>query len=102
MSWHKVADLDELEDSVPFGVEVNQEDIALYRLGDKLYATGNICTHQHAYLTDGYVDGDCIECPLHGGRFSIETGEACGGPVKDALKVYPIKVEGGSVFVDVD
>jgi nitrite reductase/ring-hydroxylating ferredoxin subunit len=102
MSWHKVAELSELADGVPFAVGVNDEEIALFLLGEKLFATSNVCTHQHAYLSDGYVDGDCIECPLHGGRFSIETGEACGGPVKDPLKVYPIKIDGDSVFVAVD
>lgn len=100
MTWHKVAQLDELEDGVPFGVEVGDDSIALYKVGEKVFGTGNICTHQHAWLTDGYLDGDCIECPLHGGRFNIETGAPCGGPVKVPLKVYPIRVEQGDILVE--
>jgi len=102
MTWHKVAQMDELEDDIPFAVEVDDQSIALYRVEGRLFATGNICTHQHAYLTDGYLDGDCIECPLHGGRFHIETGEPCGGPVDIPLKTYPIKEEQGVVYVEVD
>ena len=102
MTWHMVAQSEELEDDVAFAVDVEEEAIALYRVGGKLYATGNICTHQHAYMTDGYLDGDCIECPLHGGRFSIETGEPCGGPVEIPLKIYPVKEEQGSIYVDVE
>lgn len=101
MAWHKVADLAELEDDTPFAVDVGDEPIALYKLGDKVYATGNVCTHQHAWLTDGYLDGDCIECPLHGGRFNIETGAPCGGPVTEGIKVYPVKVEQGAIYVAV-
>jgi nitrite reductase/ring-hydroxylating ferredoxin subunit len=102
MTWHKVAQLNELQDDSPFAVDIEDESVALYKVDGKLFATGNICTHEHAYLTDGYLDGDCIECPLHGGRFHIGTGEPCGGPVKTGIRVYPVKVEQDEIFVELD
>lgn len=65
----------------------------------KFYATDDICTHEHAHLSDGFVEGDCIECPRHGGRFSYVTGEALGAPVCIDLRTHPVRIEGGKVEV---
>jgi nitrite reductase/ring-hydroxylating ferredoxin subunit len=100
MTWHPVALIKDVGQELPTPVDIGDESIALYNIDGVVYATSNICTHQHAYLSDGYLDGDCIECPLHGGRFHVPTGEVRGGPVKDGLKSYPVKVEGEQVFVE--
>ena len=55
----------------------------------------------YACLSDGYMDGDKIECPLHQGLFDIRTGKAEEGPVDEDLKVYQVKREGGRVLVDI-
>jgi len=65
------------------------------------YATDGICTHERAFLPDGLLMGTIIECPKHNGRFDIRTGEAKGAPVCINLKTYPVKVEGGRVFVQI-
>jgi len=75
---------------------------AVYRSpDDKYYATDGICTHEHAYLTDGLVMDNIVECPKHNGRFDYRTGAAKGAPVCVNLKTYPVKVEAGKVFIDV-
>ena len=84
------------------GVVVNGANVAVFNVGGSFHATSNICTHQFALLSEGYVDGDVIECPLHQGRFSILTGEPEGEPVSKPIRVFPIRVEGGDVFVDVE
>jgi nitrite reductase/ring-hydroxylating ferredoxin subunit len=84
------------------GVVVDGHDIALYRVGGQVYATSNVCTHQHALLTDGYLDGDCVECPLHQGRFSIVTGEARDGPVNEDLRTYAVAEADGFISVVLD
>jgi 3-phenylpropionate/trans-cinnamate dioxygenase ferredoxin subunit len=48
------------------------------------------------------VIDDIIECPLHQGRFHIPTGAPKGAPVHLPLRTYPVKVEGGEVFVGID
>lgn len=84
------------------GVVVGEQNIAVFNIDGRFHATSNVCTHQFALLSEGYVDGDVIECPLHQGRFSILTGEAEGDPVTQPIKVYPVRVEAGEVYVDLE
>ena len=91
----------EEEDLVRF--DHGGRSFAIYRSPDDAYfATDGLCTHEHVHLEDGLVMGDVIECPKHNGRFNYKTGVALGAPACVNLKTYPVKVEGGCVFVDVD
>lgn len=92
--------------------EIDAEDVARFDHGGrtfaiyhspdgKFYATDGLCTHEEAHLADGLVMDFIIECPMHNGRFDYRTGAAKGAPVCVNLKTYPVKVEGGKVFVDV-
>ena len=101
MAWHKVATKADLAEEEVIGVEVGDTEIAVYRLGETYYATSNICTHAFAFLSDGYVEDDCIECPLHQQLFRIATGEAVEGPAEEDLKTFPVKVEGEDILVEV-
>lgn len=100
MTWHKVAQEKEIQENSAFSLEIEGKPLAAYRLGESIYVLDDICTHERAFLSDGYVDGNCIECPVHGGRFLIATGEAQGGIVTEDLRTYPVKIENGVVFVD--
>jgi phenylpropionate dioxygenase-like ring-hydroxylating dioxygenase large terminal subunit len=100
MAWQKVASLDALRDGGVLGIDVDGTDIALFRMGDEVLATDGICTHAHASLADGFVEGDTIECPLHQALFHIRTGKALCGPATEDLKIYPVKVEGADVLID--
>ena len=101
MAWRKVAAVDELRDGGVIGVDIEGTTIALYRLGEDIYATDGICTHALALLADGFVDGDTIECPLHQAVFDIRTGEVVSGPATEGLNVYSVKREGNDVFIDI-
>jgi naphthalene 1,2-dioxygenase system ferredoxin subunit len=81
------------------GVIVAGRDIALYTVGDEVYATDNLCTHGHARLCDGFLDGHEIECPLHQGKFDVRDGRALCDPVTEAVRSHPVRIEGGRVFV---
>lgn len=102
MVWVEVAEAGTLEDGQVVGVEKKGFQLAVYRLGNEYFATSNICTHQFAFLSEGYVAADCIECPLHQGLFNIRTGEVEGGPVEIDLKTFPTKIDGGRVLVRLD
>jgi naphthalene 1,2-dioxygenase system ferredoxin subunit len=84
------------------GVAVDGRDIALYAVGEEVYATDNICTHGHARLCDGFLEGHEIECPLHQGKFDVRTGQATCAPPTEALRSYPVKIEGGRVWLALD
>jgi 3-phenylpropionate/trans-cinnamate dioxygenase ferredoxin component len=86
------------EDVAPFDYE--GKTYALYRTdNDRYFATDGVCTHEYAELADGFVMGTIIECPMHNGRFDFTTGEAKGAPACVNLATYPVKVEGGRIFV---
>lgn len=102
--WYRAVAASEVEEDDVIGVTVGEQgehEVAIYRLGGKFFATVDRCTHQTARLSDGLVVDDCIECPLHQGRFQIATGRARSGPVSVALKTYPVKIENGSVYVQI-
>jgi 3-phenylpropionate/trans-cinnamate dioxygenase ferredoxin subunit len=88
------------EDVVRFDHE--GRTFAIYRTdGDRYFATDGLCTHEQVQLSDGLVMGNIIECPKHNGRYDLTTGEAKGAPVCVNLQTYPVKVEGGRVFIQI-
>jgi naphthalene 1,2-dioxygenase ferredoxin component len=97
--WVTVAQLAAVGEGEVLGVEIGDKSIALYNIDGEIYATDNVCTHAFAMLSDGWLDGDCIECPLHAGRFEVRTGKALGPPVEDNIKVYPARVVGSDIQV---
>jgi len=82
-------------------VSVGDCDIALFNVGGTFYATAESCTHAFASLVDGYIDGDEVECPLHGARFSIATGQVLAEPATENLAVYPVRVEDDLILVGI-
>ncbi len=99
MTRHPAASAD-LNGKTILGVEIVGRDIALCKVGDAVFATGNICTHQHTYMTDGYLENGCIECPLHQAVFDVKTGEVLEGSAREPLPVYPVKMAEGQVWVE--
>lgn len=81
---------------------VDGRDIALYSVDGQIYATDNVCTHGHARLCDGFLEGHEIECPLHQGKFDVRTGQPTCAPVTEALRSYPVKIEAGRVWLALD
>ena len=101
-NWVDALAADDLPSDDVMGVSVGGRDIAIYSVGDDVYATDNICTHGHARLCDGFLDGHEIECPLHQGKFDVRDGTPTCAPVTEALRSYPIKVEGGRVLLQIE
>jgi naphthalene 1,2-dioxygenase system ferredoxin subunit len=99
-NWTDVSAFDDVPEEDVLGVETAGKDVALYNVDGQVYATDNICTHGHARLCDGFLDGFEIECPLHQGKFDIRDGRPTCDPVTEAVRAYPVKIENGRVFVD--
>lgn len=99
-NWTDVSAFDAVPEEDVLGVETAGMDVALYNVDGQVYATDNICTHGHARLCDGFLDGYEIECPLHQGKFDIRDGRPSCQPVTEAVRTYPVKIENGRVFID--
>jgi len=92
----QVGDLDE-EDVMPF--DFGAASYAIYRTKSGYYASDGYCTHEMALLADGFVIDEVIECPLHQGRFDVSTGKALSPPVSEALRTYPVRIDGGRILI---
>ena len=101
-NWVDALSADDLPTDDVQGIAVAGLDIAIYTVGDAVYATDNLCTHGHARLCDGFLEGHEIECPLHQGKFDVRDGKPTCDPVTEALRSYPVKIEGGRVFLQLD
>jgi p-cumate 2,3-dioxygenase ferredoxin subunit len=76
--------------------------VALYRVGDAIYATADTCTHGEASLSEeGILTGKIVECTFHFGTFDVTTGEPTGMPCEIPLKIYPVKVIDEQVCIEV-
>jgi 3-phenylpropionate/trans-cinnamate dioxygenase ferredoxin subunit len=76
--------------------------IAVFNADGALYAIDDTCTHQDASLSEGWLEGCFVECPLHAASFDLRTGEPTCLPAKRPVKTYPVFVKDGVVYVDVE
>jgi nitrite reductase/ring-hydroxylating ferredoxin subunit len=93
--------LSELADGSMQQVTVRGDLVGLYRRGEEIFAISDICTHEYAHLTDGDFECDDleVECPLHGSRFNVQTGEVRILPATKPVNTYQVKIEGDVVLV---
>ena len=77
------------------------ESIAVVHTQGEWFAVSDICSHADVSLAEGEVDGCTLECWLHGSRFDLRTGVPSGPPAVAPIPVYPVSVEGDTVFVTV-
>ena len=97
--WHLAAKTIEIDEDEPKDVRIGDLFLAIYKINNQYYATDDICTHEFSSLSQGYVDGDVIECPLHQARFHIPTGKVIGPPATEDLQTYAAKVVGDEFYV---
>ena len=99
--WVRVAAKADVGEGQVLGVRLGDKEVAVYHLpGGEYRATDNICTHEYAQLSDGWLEDGCIECPLHAAQFDIRTGKALCSPADVDLAVFEVKVEGDDVLVN--
>jgi nitrite reductase/ring-hydroxylating ferredoxin subunit len=101
IDFQTVAKLDEIPDGGMKQVVVRGDLVGLYRVGADIYAMGDVCTHEEAYLTEGEFEPDEleVECPLHASRFNVETGAVRILPAAKPEPTYQVRVEGELVLV---
>jgi 3-phenylpropionate/trans-cinnamate dioxygenase ferredoxin component len=95
----KACDENEIVEGKVKTVEIKDRPIAIARYGGQLYAIDNICTHDGGHLGEGNVIQGQIQCPRHGARFDLKTGQMTRMPAVIGISTYEVKVENGQVFV---
>ena len=98
----RVCALDDLPAVGAVQADINGKLVAIVRdsAGD-VHAIDDTCSHANVSLSEGDVEDTAIECWLHGSRFDLRSGKPIGLPTTTPIAVYPVKIDGGDVFVSV-
>ena len=97
-----VARLSDLPEGRGVLVEVGDHRIAVFRVGEDVYAIGDRCSHAEASLAEGELFDFDVECPRHGSEFDIRTGEPASLPATRPVPVYTATVVDGQVVLDLE
>jgi nitrite reductase/ring-hydroxylating ferredoxin subunit len=90
----------EVEPGVALRVERGDLALAVFNVGGEFFVTDDACTHGPGSLSEGYIDGDVVECNFHNGQFNIKTGEVVAPPCMLPVKTYRTLIEDGKVFIE--
>ncbi len=102
MSFEFVCPAGDVAKGSVISTEIDGVEIAVVHADDdQFYAVRDECSHASIQLSEGEVDGCTLECWLHGSRFDLRTGEPTGLPATEPVAVYPVRVEGDDLLVDV-
>jgi len=99
-SWVEAAREAEVPEDEGFFVEVEGQRIALFRAEGQIWAIDDTCPHTgDGQLSQGFLEGAVIECPLHQACFDVRTGKMLEGPATSDVRSYPVQVEAGAVLI---
>ena len=93
-----VADTKDIQPSHMKEVQVDGENICVVNIGGKYYAIGSICTHEGGPLADGTLEGYEVQCPWHGSKFDVRTGEVTNPPASEPERTYEVKVDDNNIL----
>jgi len=97
----EVAQLVDLPEGRGVRVDVGEEHIAVFRIGNAVHAIADRCSHAEASLSEGDVFDGEVECPRHGSPFDLTTGEPHALPATTPVRVYPAAVRDGVVYLTI-
>ncbi len=101
MAVFDVGSTSEFKDGTMTGKNFGGEQILVANVGGQFYAIGDVCTHIGVCnLSDGFLDGDNVECYCHGSVFNIKTGKVVRGPAINPELVYTTSLDGDRLLVD--
>ena len=93
--------LESIIEGKPVKLSKNGKEVCVARVGNEVFAIEDNCSHQDAALSEGEQNGYKIECWLHSAEFDLRTGEALTPPASQAVKTYPVLVDGNNVVVEI-
>ena len=95
----KIASKDDLSEGEMKLIELDDRLVILFRVDEQFYCLDDVCTHDGGTLSDGELKGCEIECPRHGARFDVRTGEARCMPATQPTVAHEVQVNGDDVLV---
>jgi 3-phenylpropionate/trans-cinnamate dioxygenase ferredoxin subunit len=99
LEYFEIAPQSDLPSGERLFVEIGGRPIVILNMAGKLFAIGDVCTHDDGPLGDGAIEGERIVCPRHGGEFEVGTGRAVQLPAVVDIPVYPVRIVEGVIQV---
>ena len=100
MTWVYAADASLPYESV-VAFEADGTAFPLAKVAGAWNAVETWCTHAECPLSDGWVEAAAIRCPCHGSLFDLATGDVIEGPAEEPVRVFPTRVTGDRVEIEV-
>lgn len=94
-------DIEGIELSDRLSLTIGNHAILVIKLGEKIYAIGDICSHDDGPLDNGLIEDHCIVCPRHGAEFDIRNGKALTMPAVRDIPTYPVRVKGNILSIGI-
>ncbi len=101
LEFVEIAPADQITASERLFVEIGGKSIVLFNLAGKLFAIGDVCSHDNGPVGDGEIEETEIICPRHGARFDISSGKATSLPALVDIPAYPVRVVEGMVQIGI-
>jgi 3-phenylpropionate/trans-cinnamate dioxygenase ferredoxin component len=98
-TWIDVCAADELKPGEFRTVWIDDLEVAVVNVNGEFHAVQDVCTHDGGELTGGIIEGCEIECPRHGARFDLRTGEVLSPPAYEPIPTYPVEIRDGRLRV---
>jgi 3-phenylpropionate/trans-cinnamate dioxygenase ferredoxin subunit len=98
--WVDVGAADDVSETHPLSVEVEDVELVIARCASDLYAVENRCTHDGQSLSGAEIEACQIICPRHGARFCLKSGEALTPPAYEPLRTFKIREAQGRILVE--
>ncbi len=91
----------EIDEGSAIKVETGSLELAVFNINGAYYVLDDTCTHGPGSLSEGFIEGENVECDFHNGVFSIVTGEVVEPPCMIPMKTYKTSVEDDKVYIEV-
>ena len=102
MSFERACAISDVPTDEALGVTIGAYDVAVAGHDGEYFAVQDLCSHAEVPLSDGDIDGCTLECYMHGSRFDLRTGEPRELPATEPVPVYPVRIDGTDIYVDID
>jgi nitrite reductase/ring-hydroxylating ferredoxin subunit len=97
--WLAVGRAEDVPEGQLLGATAGELQVLVANVAGEYLAVGDVCPHASCLLSDGWIEGEAVECGCHGSMFSVRTGEVVQGPAEQPVPKYPVRVAGDEIQV---
>jgi len=101
MNSIKICKISEIPNGSVKKFAINDREITICKINQKIFAIDDNCSHNEASLEQGFIEEYEIECPMHGARFDVRTGEVTCLPAVSPIKTYKVEINDGVIELEI-